>query len=168
MGWVALKPDMTKPYDCVEWKFLWNMLNALGFPSRWVNLIMMCGSMVRYNVLVNKDLVGPIIPTLGIRHGDSLSHICLLYLYWRFITSLNYKRLRSLGKFMVVEWHRESGSPTGYLAHKCLNIYRYYFLVTPICLKKKVINSTFDPLTTNTKILLLIINFNWFCFVGHR
>ena len=39
----------------------------LGFNSRWVDLMMLCVSIVRYNILVNGMEVGPIIPKRGLR-----------------------------------------------------------------------------------------------------
>ena len=42
------------------------MLN-LGFDSRWVDLMIMCVSTMRYTILVNGMEVGPIIPKRGLR-----------------------------------------------------------------------------------------------------
>ncbi|XP_019159706.1 PREDICTED: uncharacterized protein LOC109156321 [Ipomoea nil] len=50
-GWGALKLDMAKAYDRMEWSFLQEMLKALGFDDRWVKLLMMCVTTVSYNVL---------------------------------------------------------------------------------------------------------------------
>lgn len=72
-GWAALKLDMAKAYDCMEWDFLAGMFSTLGFASRWVDLIMMCVSTVSYNILVNGNSVGTVTPTRGIRQGDPLS-----------------------------------------------------------------------------------------------
>ncbi|XP_019188300.1 PREDICTED: uncharacterized protein LOC109182606 [Ipomoea nil] len=58
VGWETLKLDMAKAYDRMGWEFLRCMLVGLGFAERWVNLIMLCVTLVRYNVMVNGDVAG--------------------------------------------------------------------------------------------------------------
>ena len=53
----------------------------LGFAPTWVDLIMLCVTTVRYSVVVNGNLVGPIVPKRGLRQGDLLSPICLFYVH---------------------------------------------------------------------------------------
>ena len=62
VGDVALKLDISKAYDRVDWKFLHHMLRVLRFDDRWIKWIMMCVTSARYFVLVNGSEVGPIIP----------------------------------------------------------------------------------------------------------
>jgi len=49
----AIKLDMSKAYDRVEWPFLRKMMLKLGFHSRWVDLIMKCVTTVSYCIKVN-------------------------------------------------------------------------------------------------------------------
>ncbi|XP_019173482.1 PREDICTED: uncharacterized protein LOC109169037 [Ipomoea nil] len=42
LGWTALKLDMAKAYDRMEWGFLEGMLVAFGFDRAWILLLMMC------------------------------------------------------------------------------------------------------------------------------
>ncbi|GAU36150.1 hypothetical protein TSUD_316790 [Trifolium subterraneum] len=54
-GELALKIDITKAYDKVDWGFLRGMLERLGFASKWIHWMMLCVSSVNYSVLVNFD-----------------------------------------------------------------------------------------------------------------
>ncbi|XP_019177676.1 PREDICTED: uncharacterized protein LOC109172888 [Ipomoea nil] len=73
VGWAALKLDMAKAYDRMEWSFVERMLLGLGFDEKWVGLIMLCIWTVRYKVLVNGKPSQEIIPSRGLRQGDPLS-----------------------------------------------------------------------------------------------
>jgi hypothetical protein len=76
-GFMALKLDMSKSYDRIEWDYLEAIMKKLGFAKKWIKLLMMCVRTVSYSVLVNGQPYGPILPTQGIRQRDPLS----LYLF---------------------------------------------------------------------------------------
>ena len=65
-GVAALKMDMSKAYDRVEWVFLRKMMEQLGFSSIWISLVMMCVKSVRYKILHDGTEVSPIIPERGL------------------------------------------------------------------------------------------------------
>jgi hypothetical protein len=72
-GFMALKLDMSKAYDRMEWDFLESMLRKLGFVDRWINLLMMCVRTVTYSILINGRPYGRIVSSRGLRQGDHLS-----------------------------------------------------------------------------------------------
>ena len=54
-GFMALKLDMSKAYDRVEWVVLEKILLKMGFQNSWVSLIMECITTVSYSILVNGE-----------------------------------------------------------------------------------------------------------------
>ena len=76
-GYAALKVDMAKAYDRVEWGFLEKIMLKMGFHANWVCLIMKCIMTVRFHILYDSKEIGPIHPQRRLRQGDPLS----LYLF---------------------------------------------------------------------------------------
>ena len=73
VGEMALKLDMSKAYDRVEWECLEKIMEKLGFDERWRVLVMRCVRSVTYSIKINGSPRGHIIPSRGIRQGDPLS-----------------------------------------------------------------------------------------------
>ena len=69
-GNVALKIDISKAYDRINWRYLETVMRRMGFDSHFIAMIMLCVTLVQYYASINGELVGPIILKRGLRQGD--------------------------------------------------------------------------------------------------
>ena len=72
-GFMALKLDISKAYDQVEWYFLEEIMRKMGFNEKWINLVMVCVKTITYSILVNGEPCGMIHPTREIGQSDPFS-----------------------------------------------------------------------------------------------
>lgn len=70
---MALKLDMSKAYDTLEWPFIIEALSSMGFLAPMVDLINKCIFSVSYKVLVNGVPNMSFNPERGLWQGYPLS-----------------------------------------------------------------------------------------------
>jgi hypothetical protein len=69
----AYKLDLSKAYDRVDWCFLRQVMERLGFHSNFMQWIMTSVTTVQYSVCLNGTDLSPFRPSRGLRQGDLLS-----------------------------------------------------------------------------------------------
>lgn len=71
---MAIKVDLSKAFDRVEWDFLICILTNLGFCKQFTDWILQCLSSSSLSFPINGTPYGLIKPSRGIRQGDPISH----------------------------------------------------------------------------------------------
>jgi len=78
-SYMALKTDITKAYDRLEWNFLEETMRYMGFVETWICWIMIFVTTVSFSVLINEQ------PMATFNHNEEFAReipypcICLLY-----------------------------------------------------------------------------------------
>ncbi|XP_039057386.1 uncharacterized protein LOC120200684 [Hibiscus syriacus] len=72
-GWMAIKVDLEKAFDCLQWEFIQDSLTEAGFPPCTIRLIMHCITSTSMQIQWNGEKSSAFQPERGIRQGDPLS-----------------------------------------------------------------------------------------------
>lgn len=70
---MAIKIDLKKAYDRLNWEFIHEALQETGLPRDMIHIIMECITSATIKVLWNGEVVIEFVPSRGIRQGDLLS-----------------------------------------------------------------------------------------------
>lgn len=73
VGYMAVKIDLEKAYDSLEWSFIRGMLRRYNLPDNLIELIMSCISTVSTSLLFNVGNLDSFCPSRGIKQGDPIS-----------------------------------------------------------------------------------------------
>ena len=69
----AVKIDISKAFDSVQWPFLISVLEALSLPEKFILWIKKCTQLASFSVQINGELAGYFNSKRGLRQGCSLS-----------------------------------------------------------------------------------------------
>ncbi|XP_062103950.1 uncharacterized protein LOC133815080 [Humulus lupulus] len=83
----ALKIDLSKAYDTVDWCFLEGLLVSLRFPTKFICWVMVCLRGNAYLLMMNGRLQGGFHGVKGLRQGDPISPL-LFFLVMEYFTRL--------------------------------------------------------------------------------
>ena len=70
---LVCKLDIEKAYDSISWEFLYQVMNRMGFGTRWLSWIKWCISTASFSVLFNGSPTGFFPSSKGLRQGNPLS-----------------------------------------------------------------------------------------------
>lgn len=66
VGSMAIKLDISKEYDRIEWIYLKSMLRKMGFLELWISRVMFCVFSMKYSIFFNG------VPGSCFKHGRSI------------------------------------------------------------------------------------------------
>ena len=80
-GFMAIKADLEKAYDRVNWQFLWDSLEEIGLERRLIEVIWHCISSPTTKILWNERKIESFAISKGVRQEDPLSpYLFVIYI----------------------------------------------------------------------------------------
>ncbi|XP_010668056.1 uncharacterized protein LOC104885045 [Beta vulgaris subsp. vulgaris] len=107
-----LKIDLQKAYDTVNWEFLQEMLDGLGFPLQFRKLVMECVTTPKFSLMINGNMKGFFKSNRGLRQGDPISPL-LFVLCMEYLARI----LKKVGDFEHFQYHPRCKAVK--LSHMC-------------------------------------------------
>lgn len=100
-GDVAIKIDLEKAYDQLEWSFIRDTLYIYNFSTHSIKLILGCVCLASITVIINGELSDFFHHSRGTQQGDPLSQYILI-LYTEFLSLLIEKEV-SKGNWKAIK-----------------------------------------------------------------
>ncbi|GJR29868.1 RNA-directed DNA polymerase, eukaryota, reverse transcriptase zinc-binding domain protein [Tanacetum coccineum] len=98
----ALKIDIAKAYDTVDWGFLKDTLVNFGFHKKMITWIMTCVSTATFSIRINRDRYGYFRRGRGLRQGDPISP----YLFTLIIEVFSLMLSRKVEANKIFKYHK--------------------------------------------------------------
>ena len=109
-GNIAIKLDVAKAFDTLNWSFLERTLNAFGFHATFVQWVGTILASAKLSILFNGSPVGFFNCSRGVRQGDPLSP--LLFCLAEEVLSRGIANLVSSGKLQTISSPRGMKAPS--------------------------------------------------------
>ena len=87
VGYMAIKIDLEKAYNKLEWAFIRNMVLRINLSGNLIDLIMSYVSSVSTSILLNGAPLELILSSRGIRQGDPLPLTLLHFAFNTLVSS---------------------------------------------------------------------------------
>ncbi|GJV82645.1 RNA-directed DNA polymerase, eukaryota, reverse transcriptase zinc-binding domain protein [Tanacetum coccineum] len=94
----AMKIDLQKVYDTINWDFIQDVLTAVGFHNTMIKWIMTCITSTKFSICVNGEINGYFNGGRGLRQGDPISPY-LFTMVMEVFNMIMIKNVKESGKF---------------------------------------------------------------------